>query len=228
MWRRTLAIGLAVALATACGRERMPGPTPLPSPSPSANLRVTGVALEADSDDPLPNAIVTLRSFETGSRWERPAQATTATTGPDGRFVLTVNSSTAVSLELGVEKAGFDSTSTWARPEPGVDTVVRFNRTLTIRPGEFIEFRMVVGESCGFEDYRCRPVVVNSPTGAEVELEVTALDPSGEAGLVRSRTEPGFPFAGYQTRMTAKPGAVFVIGGAPSPARGRTRLSAVR
>ena len=226
MRRRTLSIGLVVALVAGCGRERLPGPTPLPSPSP--NVRVTGIALDADSDDPIPNAGVTLRGIESGSHFERPAQATSTRTGPDGRFVFNVDTPTVEYLELGVEKAGFDSTSTWMRVVPGVDTVVYFNPTLTIRPGEAIEFRMVVGRSCGFEDYRCRPVVVDSPTGAEVELEVTPLDPLGEAGLVRSSREPGFPFPGYQTRLSASPGAVFVIGGAPGPARGRTRLSAVR
>ena len=224
---QTFLIGLVVALAAGCGRDRGIEPTALPAPSAAANVRVTGVALDADSDAPIPNATLTLLIIETGSRFEQPAQATTTSTDSNGRFVLNINGP-VVNLRLRVETPGFESTGTWTNVVPGLDSVVRFNRTLTIRPGESIEFRMVVGDSCGFEDYRCRPVVVESPTGAEVELEVTPLDPLGEAGLVRSTREPGFPFPGYQTRLSAPPGRIFVIGGAPSPAHGRTRLSAVR
>ena len=222
-----LSLGLVVALATGCERDPGPGPTPLPAPSTSPDVRVTGIALDADSDEPIANALVTLRTIETGSRFESPAQPTSTTTDSSGRFVLTINIP-FVNLRLGIERAGFDSTGVWTKPLPGVDSVVRFNRTLNIRPGESIDFRLLVGESCGFDGYRCRRVVVLSPAGADVDLEVTSLDPLGEAGLVRSVREPAFPFPGYQARLTASPGEVFVIGGAPSPALGRMRLSAVR
>ena len=225
---RICRFALAWAVLSSVGCTKAPTtPTPSPVPQPGS-VRIVGVALDADSDAPIPDAIARLLTIQYPSqRFEPPATQSSTTTDANGRFVLNAVVGTGwVSLLIGVSGVGLDPTVRWTRAEPEVDTMVHVYRTLTIRPGESIEFRMFLGDTCGWEDYPCRRVLVESPTGGDVDLEVTPLDPLGEAGLVRSRSEPGVPFPGYQARMTATPGLNWVIGGAPPPALGRTRLTA--
>jgi hypothetical protein len=136
--------------------------------------------------------------------------AATGVTGPAGVFELTT---TPIpdgwgTLLLQVTSDGHEPT-TVPISAAGVSNVeVMLFRTLTIGPGDSAEMRLFSGSYVGgWESHLCRRVVIESPSGGVVDVEVIPAAGGGDVGVLQSEE----PFA--QTlgrRITVAEGPVWI------------------
>jgi hypothetical protein len=125
-------------------------------------------------------------------------------------------------LLLGVERAGYESALIYVQPSSTTGATLEVYRTLTIRPGEAMDVQVFLGHyGCGWESHTCRPLVVDSPAGELVDVQVAAAIGDGSFGLAASE-EPSVVDGVYESRVTVPTGTIWIFG------RGRAVVTARR
>jgi hypothetical protein len=210
------------ALGTGCGSPNAPTPTPsprLPPPPGTVAVGTRGRVIDVDSGHPIAGANVTTVSVcyrdsePAGGRCHSIDQPARATADENGVFLLTVSlPSTWNALSLKAAKSGYEtSASKGITPSTATDAVLEVYPTLTIRPGESIETRLSRGgQVCGWLSANCRRIVVESPAGESVDVEVISNDtPDREVGLHADGDV--FEDHGWPRRLTVLGGEVWII-----------------
>ncbi len=174
-------------------------------------VRVEGVVIDADTEQAVPEARVTVVHIRDLHR-PLPRPAPSATSDSNGRFVLTGSFSMGWSeMALGVHRDGYESpVAIYVDPNAAVSTL-RVYPTITIRPGESINTHISLGSYvCGWESARCRRIVVASAGGEAVNLNLIPLDGQKEIGLFPG--DPGtWPYDFRHSVQIAK-GEAWIIG----------------
>ena len=83
-------------------------------------------------------------------------------------------------------------------------------RTITIRPGESVQLRVLhFQETCAEESIACRRIVVESPGDESIDLEVVPAQTEEVVGVVAAP----FPYSlpPLQTRLTVRRGAAWIV-----------------
>jgi hypothetical protein len=110
-------------------------------------------------------------------------------------------------LLLQVTSEGHEPTAIYITPAEAVNAELLMLRTITIRPGDSIDMRLFPGSYvCGWLSYLCRRIIVDSPSGAPVDVEV--IPARGEdVGLLQSSEPFGHSLP---RRLTMTAGAVWI------------------
>lgn len=193
---RSALLSLLVLLASGCGNTGVT-PTPLP-PAPSVAVRLEGRVLD-EHDQPVEGARITLSYIHPGGSIANSGATAPSTTADDtGAFSLILNlPANWQQLTLRVDRGGYES-DTRIFVEAGAIRALLINmyRSLTISPGQSIQTAVSLRSLyCGFEGNPCRRVIVNSPPGKLVDIEVIPADGQEYVGLaVRDQVALGYDF----------------------------------
>jgi hypothetical protein len=209
-------IVLVVCLVPAgCGTSQTREPTSPTAPTPSVptvSVHVEGIVVDADRNQPVPDALVKGLGVVAGSGVIHPA-ALTATTDARGAFGLAADLPSDWSqVQLVASRAGYEDNFTAVQPATPASAVLRLQETLTIRPGESLKTRVFnYGSNCYDEGYPCRRILVDA--GDLMDIEVVPEDSGAEVGL-----QPGaptnFPFRPhFDRRITMRGGEFWVVAG---------------
>jgi hypothetical protein len=212
---------LLIAALGCCGCEgdrHMPGaPAPVqPAPSaPTTTVRIEGRVVDADTDRPIPGAIVRTVSVCIPEPEMRCSglEGASATADENGVYVLTVDiPRNWHHMHVRVASAGYESEPSMVNPTVATHADVRLLRTLTIRPGESIDVQVFLGQyTCGDEGHLCRRVIVES-AGKPIDLEVSSAD--GEVGVFAGPPSAHpFSVTSYPRRVTVPHGEVWIYAG---------------
>ena len=225
-----IAVGACLVASVGCDGGNLLGPPPPPPPPPpveTVRVEFGGRVVNDDTESPVANVQVSVQGVgfqgPDPARWVDPKD--TATSGGDGTFILPLNlpsSWRSVYLKL-TGPAGFDTTYRDVWPAVATDRpAIRMYPTLVIRPGESIDVRVGVIESCGWggEVGGCRRVLVAASPGDPVEVELVSHDSSEPMGL--SPDNYLGAYAPVPRLMVAPGGFPYVIGA------GTARLTARR
>lgn len=179
-----------------------------------------------DSDGPVANAAVRLVRINYGINYRLVNEpAWSAIADENGIFGFTADlPADWRRVTLWVERDGYEPDQYWADPSSVSAAQLRLHRSpLSIRAGQTIEVRLGGIQSCFDEGWPCRRVLVESPSGESVDLEVTTTDSEAKIGLEGpSSTHPFSP--PLNRRLTVSGGEVWVYGGVNTV----VRLTAVR
>lgn len=223
---------LVLLAASGCqGNRTIAGPTPPPvADNVSAATAIVNVRVEGriigERDEPVPGAVVFAREFCAPGVCARVPGSPAVSQGADdqGVFVLMVNlPSNWSTVSVQVTRDGFEPTQYFVRSTAATSAVLRLLPMVTIRPGESIETRLFLGTYfCGDEGWICRRIVVESPSGESIDLEVIPVD-GQDVGLIvgPESTHPLSPTP--PRRVTMSRGEVWIYG-----AVGKVTLTARR
>ena len=216
-------IAFVVLICGACERGNgpaAPSPPAAPTPPPpvppaSVPVRVEGRVVDADTEQPIPRAIVTTEGvcYSPGPCPGQVDQPSRATADENGLFHLTASLPQHWrELLLGVAPgAGYEPTQKYVFPSSATAAVLQVYRTLTIRPGESIQTRVSLGHYvCGWLSFSCRRVVVDSPAGESVDLEVIPADGQADVGL--DADGDVFEDHGFPRELTVSGSEVWIVG----------------
>ena len=230
---------LLLAIASCAGPSTpsdigMPVPAPplfAPPVLPTTTMRVEGQVFDADNQAPVAAAAVTATFLRVDGQWRLPdpGQVGTAITDHTGRFVLEeiIRGRAWEDAGLRVTRDGYEPVHAAATPA-STDVVVRLYPTLTIRPGESIDARLLDLDAYAtpWDGVIARRVVIEAAPGEPIQVDLTPLDhPSIGLTTLSAFQAPGdgaFP----QHRMIVSTGAVWITGISGWP--GRVRLTASR
>jgi hypothetical protein len=193
-------------------------PTEPNSPVGTIAVRLQGVILDGDRDQPVPSAAVKVSQVYVGGWQQRVDRAWSATADADGVFGFTADLPSGWSdLLLDASRSGYEPSGTWLVPGTAASAVVRVLPTLSLRPGESLHTRVFRGfHACFFESWACRRVVVESPSGDLVDLEVIPADSGATVGL--EGPESSHPLVpALNRRITASAGEIWIYGGGNGP-----------
>jgi hypothetical protein len=228
-----IAVCACIVASVACGGGKVTAPEPEPEsqrPPSSEPTLVTvefgGRVVNADAGGPVGNVRVSLDSVwgPAPAGWANPKD--TATSAGDGTFTLTLDLPVGwrgVNVKL-TGPAGHDDVIRDFQAFYGIagrtGVEIKMYPTLVIRPGESIDVRVDVFQSCGFAGDAgfCRRVLVAASPGDPVELELVSYDSSKPMGL-----SPDAWGAAPVSRLTVDPGSFPYLIGA-----GTARLTARR
>jgi hypothetical protein len=225
--RRLFAVIVVASLAGCDGSRTTPagptgGPTITPAPT-TVSVRLEGKII-GERDEPVPGAVVTTTGFCGPGLCASMAPVVSQAADGQGNFVLLANLHPQWDqLNVEVTRDGFERTRYFIMPNEAKTTVLRLLPKLTIRPGQSFETRLFFGTfNCGDEGWNCRRIVVESPTGESMDLEVIPGD-GQEVGLIvgPESTHPWSPVP--PRRVTMSSGEVWLYG---DP--GRVRVKAHR
>ncbi len=207
----SLSLGCSSPSAPTTSSTPTPGP-PLPGPQPTpsmADVRIEGRVVDAETETSIGGANVSTDGVCYPGRCGNVDKPTTAVTGANGTFVLTANiPQDWRELLLNVTGAGYETTKIYVSPPVVMAAELRLLRTLIIRPGESIALRVFTGSYvCGFESNLCRRVLVESPTGESVNVEVVPASSEREAGLF---TNQPFTVTSFPRHVTVPGGEVWI------------------
>jgi hypothetical protein len=223
----SLSVLLVMGISGACDHQSpippaiAPSPT-APSPGPSAPTLVTaqieGRVLDADLEEPIPGAQVTLANVcYLGACTFKQPDSTTANEAGLFRLTATVPENWSA-VVLKVTNPGYEPTEMYLGAGSALSAVLRVYRTITIRSGESVRLRVLDQGTCGFESIPCRRVFVQAGTREFVDLEVSAIDPSDQFGVM---VEPiPFSLPPLPRQLTVAGGEVWVVRSAGSPGSG--------
>jgi len=202
------------------GCEQAPAPGPVgptfnfaPAPPPAmVSVRVDGQVIDVDSERPVPGALVT-------------SAGPSAVTDAQGRFGFSADlQPTWTSLRLVVTRSGYERSERILSRDQIAGSAVWMYPTLTIRPGDLVEAQIApaggfTGSFCSFgiDDIHCRRVVVESPAGGPIEIEVIPVSGSEDVGLTTATA-----FTSYDRRVTVTGREIWLVG---SPAHVTLRAS---
>jgi hypothetical protein len=233
--RTPLAVLVLLAAAGCQGNGPILRPTPpadpgapvsvTPAPAAIVAVRVEGSVVNADNEMPVAGVSVTAtHTCKLGPCQLAPIlPAPNAATDARGVFVLTANVPADWELLfLNLTRDGYESSGGRTSPAATIGTVLILLPTLTIRAGESLDTRVFNGpRACGSESWPCRQVIIDSPSGAPMELEFIPLDGQRGGGLIVG-PEATHPFSpAPQQRVTVAGGEVWIYGSV-----GRVRLTA--
>ncbi len=193
-------------------------PTAPNSPGGTIDVRLNGVILDGDRDQPVPSAAVKVSDIKVGGRQQRVNPTWSATADANGLFDFTADLPSGWSgLLLDASRSGYEPSDTWLVPGTTASAVLKLLPTLTIRAGESLQTRVFRGfHACFFESYPCRRVVVESPSGDLVDLEVIPADSGATVGL--EGPEASHPLVpALNRRITASAGEIWIYGGGNGP-----------
>jgi hypothetical protein len=230
-----IAVCACILASVGCDGGTLTAPEPPEPPRPPSSDPITMVMVEfggrvvnADAGGPVGNVRVSVQSVGFGGRepagWVFPKD--TATSGGDGTFTLPFNLPSVwkfVSLQLtgppGYD-GGFEQFEAFYGIAGRTGVEIKMYPTLVIRPGESIDVRVDVFQSCGFAGDAgfCRRVLVAASPGDPVELELVPYDSSKPMGL-----SPDAWGAAPVSRLMVDPGSFPYLIGA-----GTARLTARR
>jgi hypothetical protein len=194
---RSALLSLLVLLASGCGNNSSVTPTPLP-PAPSVTVRLEGRVLD-EHDQPVEGARITLTYIHPGGPIASSGPTAPSITADDtGAFSLILNlPANWQRLTLRVDREGYESDARIFVEARAIRALlINMYRSLTISPGQSIQTAVSLRSLyCGFEGNPCRRVIVNSPPGKLVDLEVIPADGQEYAGLaVRDQVALGYDF----------------------------------
>jgi hypothetical protein len=218
--RRSIPFLLVLSAAAGCeGQRTVIAPDPVP-----VSVRVEGQIIDGENGEPVSVAVATVTEVCTpGGCGPARVSAASAVTDDQGVFRLTTSIPPAWRrLIFKLTRAGYETNVVGVSPDGTTAAVLGLLRTVTIRPGESIETRVLTGFSyCGSESWPCRRIMVESPAGATLDLEVIPIDHLVDIGLVAGeRDEEPFP-ASLRRRVTMAGGQLWIYGGV-----GRVTLTA--
>jgi hypothetical protein len=186
------------------------------------------VVLDGERDQAVSGAAVKVSQIYLGGRQQRVDPTWSATADADGVFDFTADLPSGWSdLLLGASRSGYEPSDTWLVPGTAPSAVVKLLPTLTIRPGESLKTRVFRGfHACFFESWPCRRVVVESPSGDLIDLEVIPADGGATVGL--EGPESSHPLVpALKRRLTVSGGEIWIYGGGDGPSTAVT-LTATR
>lgn len=191
-----------------------PSPT-APSPVRTVTVRVEGVVLDSDRDEPVPGVLIAPGSVHDSGGHSARIDSPSATTDANGVFALSADvPSDWRNLGLHFSRPGYEAGFTSVGPAESV-VVLKLRPTLTIRSGESLQVRhlpLTAGYiGCFLDTWPCRRVIVESAVGELVDIEMSAYDPDQPLGLERTDTKlvPTF-----HRRLTVSK-EIWVVGAAP-------------
>ena len=215
-----------VALGLACASPSTPTPV-LPSATDPqvpvfemVAVSVAGRVIDADSDKPVRNAIVTPVRFcargilpssgECQDVKNPPAPGVTA--DENGAFALVANiPKTWTELLLGVISDGYEPMRIYVLPDEVTAARLWVFSTLTVSPGESLTIRRFLGAmNCGYEGYLCRRVMVSALPDGLIDVDVHAVD-GQDVGILNGSGPLNFP---SQRQVTVSGGEVWIYPGA--------------
>ena len=224
--RPSLILALVVCAAgLGCDQPVAPSPPPPPPPDRPSGLgtaTVAGQVIDADTGQPVGDAVVTIESvsvFSTtrGGVYSPDGVGTSTVSDGGGGFRLEPGvRDNWLRISLSVRRDGYESwdgsTQTIGTGIPIDALVLAVYPTLIVRPGESIQTRVHLRHyTCSDNLSPCRRVVIESTPGEPVEVELVppALDNGLEHGPATT-----FEFAQYQRRLTVSGGGeVYIVGG---------------
>jgi hypothetical protein len=189
---------------------------PAPAPVPTARtvaVRLEGRIIDADSRSPVAGARVSANEVQSTGSYGPLAQPLSTVSDASGAFVLNATlPEDWADLLLGVERAGYESTSIYVQPSSTTGATLEVYRTLTIRPGEAIDVQLSLGHYvCGWESHACRPLVVDSPAGELVDIQVASAIGDDSFGLAASE-EPSIVEGVYTSGVTVPAAKIWIFG----------------
>jgi hypothetical protein len=209
-------IALAVLICVACEGGNgpiVPTPPPTPVPPNTIAVHVEGRVIDADRDQPIPGAIVTTVQMCHPGLCAQVDQPTSTTANGNGMFVLTANLPQdweELSLHVAAGPA-HEPADPYVSPSSARAAVLEVYPTLTIQPGESIRTRAFLKHYvCGWLSVYCRRVVVESPAGESVDLEVIPADGQADVGLHPDGDV--FEDHGFPRQLTVSGGEVWIVG----------------
>jgi hypothetical protein len=217
---RTIALLVAIVVCGGCEREsRIPSlDTPSPTaPSQSASrpvlasAQIEGRVIEADFENPIPGAHITTDWSCYQDRCGPGNQPYSTVADEHGYFRLTANLPQDWSdLTLKVAHPGFEPAEFSLKPESARFAVLKAYRTITIRPGESVQLRVLhFQETCAEESIACRRIMVEAPGDELINLEVVPVQSEDAFGVLVAP----FPYSlpPLQTRLTVRRGAAWIV-----------------
>jgi hypothetical protein len=217
---------IAILVVAACSPV-----TPTATNAPAAGdptsrtvaVRLEGQVLDADRQQPIPGASVTTDSVLRASALTRVSLPASSVTDDSGRFVLNATLPADWSgVVLALARPGYESPSAvYMTPTSGAETLLMYP-TVAIRSGQTIEVVVsLTNYVCGWESAVCRRLIVESPAGELIDVEVTPVNSAEKFGLVVGNQDPFV--TGYDQRLVTLPGGDVQILG-----RGRVMVKASR
>jgi hypothetical protein len=213
-------LGLGLLAMSACGKiERSsplspapPGPS-TPAPPALVSVRVEGTLLDADTGTPVPGVLVrsTQVNYVGGAFPVNQREGVTS----DENGVFGFNADLPLGwyeLILETSRDGYERRTVFVDNAPAVSEEIRLIPSVTIRPGEALQLRVFrFGNSCFFESWPCRRIVIESPPGVLVDVEVIPTESDVEVGIEGPLgTHPSFP--PLKRRITVAGGEIWLYG----------------
>jgi hypothetical protein len=156
---------------------------------------VEGQVLDADRQQPIAGVVVTTEQVGIPGAYIRPSSPVSTVTDDEGRFVLNaVLPPDWRELLVGLARSGYESTAVYTtRTGQVIGGGFAMYPTITLRPGDAIEVSLWLGHYvCGFESWMCRRLLVESPSGRLVDVEVSPVNSGEQFGLVVGDKDPAF------------------------------------
>jgi hypothetical protein len=213
MKRVTRAATLVLLLAAVDGCGRTPPLSP-PPPGPgtveTVSVRFEGLVLDGDRDTPVAGAVVRVAQLASAGVFGHVALPESAISDGNGAFDLSTDLPTDWGyVVLVAESGGYLAGTRSVHKGADTTTVIKLIPPLTIRPGETLQARVLSYVTCFLEDWPCRPVLVESPTGVLVDVEVIPAESDAQVGLEAPIT--GL-FPTLNRRVTVSGGDVWLYG----------------
>ena len=158
---------------------------------------------------PVPGASVKTGSFSPGAGYQF-----SATSDAEGRFSLAVDLPAGwKELDLHVSRDGYEGISVRVGSDAVSAVELRMLPILTIRSGESREAHVFLGTpiTCFIESALCRRVVVDSPSGEPIRLEVFAVDETQKVGLTGPLSTQPYSIDEVGRRVTVSGGEVWIV-----------------
>jgi len=112
-------------------------------------------------------------------------------------------------VSLSVTHPGFEPARLSLNPETSRFAVLKAYRTITIRPGESVQLRVLhFQDTCTEESVACRRIIVDAPADEPVILEVVPLQAEDSFGLLTVPIADSLP--PLLTRLTVRRGAAWI------------------
>ena len=206
-------------LVGGCDTNRSNPPLSPAAPTPPATatttVRVEGVVVDGDRDEPIGDAFVKVVAMGVrGSTSREVSQpAWSAHTDRNGVFGFTANLQSDWSyLIIEAVRPGYETDRAHVDSGAEASVVLKVQPTLTIHPGESLQTRIISSWSlsCFFP---CRRVFVESPPGEAVDIEVTTGDSQASVGLLQAEGSPLFPT--LERRITVSSREFWIIADRP-------------
>jgi hypothetical protein len=219
---RTIALLVAIVVCGGCQSESRipqlytpspitPSPTTLPGPPVLAAAEIAGRVIEADFENPIPGAHITMDGVCYQDRCGPADQTYTTDANDQGYFRLTANlPQDWRHVGLKVAKPGFEPAGLTVQKETATFAVLKAYRTITIRPGESVQLRVLhFQETCAEDSIACRRIIVESHGDELINLEVVPAQPEEVFGVL----VPPFPYSlpPLQSRVTVRRGDAWIV-----------------
>jgi hypothetical protein len=230
--RSILLVLTMAAVSCETNKDTSPlSPAPPSAPNPpvgTATVRLEGVVVDADREELVAGAAVkVVQVFAGNPVTEKPEWS--ATTDSNGTFAFTAGLPAHWSqVMLEGTRPGYERTPAFVNAATPEFITLKLIPTVTIRPGESLVTRIYRhGYTCFFESWACRRVIVDSPSGEPVDIEMIPVDTQAPVGLEGPESShPLFPT--LQRRLTVSGGDIWMYGGVGDGPSAVVRLTAIR